>query len=289
VSARHTVVGTAAPVCATRGVSGMREESDAADPPVGGGYARYPSLAGRCVFVSGGATGIGAEFVRQFAAQGAWVSFVDIDEVAGRRLCDEVAVASSTRPLYLPADVRDVPGYLAAIRTAADTLGPVEVLVNSAANDERRDSRVVDPAFWQDKIAVNLSHHFFATQAVAPGMRALGRGSIINLGSIAVHIPLTELPAYIAAKAAIEGLTRTLARELGPDRIRVNCVLPGWVMTERQLRDWVTPEAEQRLAAAQSLPDKLVPADVARLVLWLAADDSAMCTGQNWVVDGGWI
>jgi NAD(P)-dependent dehydrogenase (short-subunit alcohol dehydrogenase family) len=253
------------------------------------GYARYPSLAGRSVFVSGGATGLGAEFVRQFAAQGSRVSLVDIDRPAADKLCDEVAAAGWPRPLFLAADVRDVPGYVAAIEAAAASQGPIEVLVNNAASDERRDSATVDQAFWTDKLAVNVGHHFFAIQAVAPGMRALGRGSIVNLGSIAVHIPLTDLPAYVAAKAAIEGLTRTLARELGPDRIRVNCVLPGWIMTERQLRDWVTPEAERLITASQSLPDKLVPADVARLVLWLAADDSAACTGQNWVVDGGWI
>lgn len=257
--------------------------------PGGDRYARYPSLAGRSVFVSGGATGLGAEFVRQFAAQGANVSFVDIDEPAAAALCDQVAAAGPARPFFRSADVRDVPGYLAAIEAAAAAQGPIQVLVNNAANDERRASAAVDPAFWADKLAVNLSHHFVANQAVAPGMRALGGGSIINLGSIAVHIPLTDLAPYVAAKAAIEGLTRTLARELGPDRIRVNCVLPGWIMTDRQLRDWVTPEAEQLIAASQSLPDRLFPPDVARLVLWLAADDSAACTGQRWIVDGGWV
>lgn len=252
-------------------------------------YARYPSLRDRTVFISGGATGLGAEFVRQFCAQGARTAFVDIDDAAAQRLCDEVEGAGSPRPLYRAADVRDVPGYVAAIAAVADVLGPISILINNAANDERRDSGQVELDYWNDKLAVNLSHHFFAIQAVAPGMRALGGGSIVNLGSVAVHIPLTELPAYVASKAAIEGLTRTLARELGPDLIRVNCVIPGWVMTERQLRDWVTPEAERLIESSQSLPAKLVPADVARMVLWLAADDSAMCTGQRWVVDGGWV
>jgi NAD(P)-dependent dehydrogenase (short-subunit alcohol dehydrogenase family) len=252
-------------------------------------YASYPSLQGRTVFVSGGATGLGEEFVRQFTAQGARVAFVDIDDPSARALCDDIVAAGSPRPLYLPADVRDIPGYLTAIREAAARLGPISVLVNNAANDERRDSDQVDAAFWDDKIAVNLRHHFFAIQAVTDGMRALGGGSIINLGSVSVHIPLTQLPAYVASKAAVEGLTRTLARELGPSRIRVNCVIPGWIMTTRQLRDWVTPDAERLIESSQCLPDKLVPADVARLVLWLAADDSAMCTSQNWVVDGGWI
>jgi NAD(P)-dependent dehydrogenase (short-subunit alcohol dehydrogenase family) len=252
-------------------------------------YARYPSLRHRTVFVSGGATGLGAEFVRQFSAQGARVAFVDLDDERGTQLSDELEHAGAPRPLFLPADVRDLAGYVAAIDRVAQTLGPISILINNAANDERRDSRLVDPAYWNDKLAVNLSHHFFATQAVSEGMRVLGGGSVINLGSIAVHIPLTELPAYVAAKAGIEGLTGTLARELGPDRIRVNCVIPGWVMTERQLRDWVTPEAERLIEASQSLPQRVMPADVARLVLWLAADDSAMCTGQKWVVDGGWM
>jgi NAD(P)-dependent dehydrogenase (short-subunit alcohol dehydrogenase family) len=252
-------------------------------------YASYPSLEARTVFVSGGATGLGAEFVRQFSAQGSRVAFVDIDDDQARQLCDSIETAGAARPLYLRADVRDIAGYTAAIREAAHRIGPISTLVNNAANDQRRDSALIDPDFWNDKIAVNLSHHFFAIQAVAEGMRQLGGGSVVNLGSVAVHIPLTDLPAYVAGKAAIEGLTKTLARELGPAGIRVNCVVPGWVMTERQLRDWVTPEAERLIEAAQSLPQKLVPADVARMVLWLAADDSAMCTGQNWVVDGGWI
>ncbi|GHJ40899.1 3-oxoacyl-ACP reductase [Streptomyces sp. TS71-3] len=251
-------------------------------------YARYPSLAGKVVWVSGGATGLGAEFVRQFCAQGARVAFADIDEPAGRLLCDAAAEETGSRPLFLPADVRDVPAYTEALATAARTLGPVSVLVNNAADDDRRDSATIDQAYWDDKLAVNLRHHFFAIQAVTPGMRELGGGSIVNMGSVSAHIPLTRMPAYIASKAAVEGLTRTLARELGPDRIRVNCVIPGWIMTERQLRDWVTPEAEQLIDASQSLPGRLVPADVARMVLWLAADDSGLCTGQKWVVDGGW-
>jgi NAD(P)-dependent dehydrogenase (short-subunit alcohol dehydrogenase family) len=253
------------------------------------GYAGYPSLRNRSVFISGGATGLGAEFVSQFSAQGARVAFVDIDDEPARRLCDEVAAQGRPRPLYLKADVRDVPTLVDAITVAAAELGPITTLVNNAANDQRRQAGEIDQAFWDDKIAVNLRHHFFAIQAVIAGMKQLGGGSIVNLGSVSVHIPLTELPAYVAAKAGIEGLTRTLAHELGPHRIRVNCVIPGWVMTERQLRDWVTPEAERQIEAAQSLPDKLVPADVARLVLWLAADDSEMCTGQKWVVDAGWI
>jgi NAD(P)-dependent dehydrogenase (short-subunit alcohol dehydrogenase family) len=176
-----------------------------------------------------------------------------------------------------------------AIRTAAERLGPIEVLVNNAADDRRYRVEDFDVALWDDRLAVNLRHHFFAAQAVVPMMREHGGGSIINLGSISAHIDLLELPAYITAKAGIEGLTRTLAREFGPWGIRVNCVIPGWIMTEKQLADWVTPEAEAAIARNQCLPHRLYPDDVARLVLWLAADDSRSCTAQNWIVDGGWM
>jgi D-xylose 1-dehydrogenase len=171
----------------------------------------------------------------------------------------------------------------------AERLGPVTVLVNNAADDERHGVETLAVADWDDRINVNLRHHFFATQAAVPMMRAAGRGSVINLGSISAHIDLTDLPVYITAKAGIEGLTRTLARELGPAGIRVNCVVPGWIMTERQLAHWVTPEAEASIARNQCLPHKLYPADVARLVLWLAAEDSRGCTAQMWIVDAGWM
>jgi D-xylose 1-dehydrogenase len=246
-------------------------------------FATYPSLRDRVAFVSGGSSGLGAEFVRAFVAQGARVAFVDIDGARGTALAGELGC------LYLPADVRDVAALRAAIETAAERLGPIEVLVNNAADDRRYRVEDFDVALWDDRLAVNLRHHFFAAQAVVPMMREHGGGSIINLGSISAHIDLLELPAYITAKAGIEGLTRTLAREFGPWGIRVNCVIPGWIMTERQLADWVTPEAEAAIARNQCLPHRLYPDDVARLVLWLAADDSRSCTAQNWIVDGGWM
>jgi D-xylose 1-dehydrogenase len=252
-------------------------------------YATYPSLAGRVAFVSGGASGLGAEFVTQLASQGAFVSFVDLQPDAGEGLVDAVVAAGHPRPLFQPCDVRDIDALGSAIQATAEVFGPVTVLVNNAANDERHTVEETDVASWDDRMAVNLRHHFFAAQAVAPMMREAGHGSIVNLGSISAHIDLVQIPAYITAKAAIEGLTRSLARELGGSNIRVNCVIPGWVMTQRQLRDWVTPEAEAHIDRAQCLPVRLVPADVARLVLWLAADDSAACTAQNWVVDGGWM
>ena len=251
-------------------------------------FASYPSLRGRTAFVSGGASGLGAEFVTQLAAQGAQIAFIDIDTERGnaleRKLRDQGAEA-----LFLPCDVRDVAALQAALAQSADQLGPIRVLVNNAANDHRDKVAEMNPALWDDRIAVNVRHHFFAAQAVAEVMRDAGGGSIINLGSISAHIDLLDLPGYITAKAGVEGLTRTLAREYGPWHIRVNCIIPGWVMTEKQLTEWVTPEAEESIARNQCLPDKVYPDDVARLLLWLAADDSRACTAQRWIVDGGWM
>jgi NAD(P)-dependent dehydrogenase (short-subunit alcohol dehydrogenase family) len=252
-------------------------------------FAIYPSLRGQVAFVTGGATGLGGEFVAQLAAQGARVGFVDVQDDAGQALAAAVAERGHPEPLFQHCDVRDVAALRAAITATAERLGPVTVLVNNAANDERHRVDTLGVAEWDDRLNVNLRHHFFATQAVAPMMRAAGRGSVINLGSISAHIDLMDLPVYITAKAGIEGLTRTLARELGPDNIRVNCVVPGWIMTERQLAHWVTPEAEAAIARNQCLPQKLYPADVARLVLWLAAEDSRGCTAQMWIADGGWM
>jgi D-xylose 1-dehydrogenase len=252
-------------------------------------FATYPSLRDRVAFISGGATGLGAEFVAHLAAQGARVAFVDVQDDAAHALAQEVAGLGHHSPLYQHCDVRDVAALQAAIAATGERLGPVTVLINNAANDERHSVDTLSVAEWDDRLNVNLRHHFFAAQAAVPMMRSAGRGSVINLGSISAHIDLTDLPVYITAKAAIEGLTRTLARELGPDGIRVNCVVPGWIMTERQLTQWVTPEAEASIARNQCLPQKIFPADVARLVLWLAAEDSRACTAQMWIVDGGWM
>lgn len=251
-------------------------------------FARYPSLAGRTVVVTGGASGLGEEFVRQFAAQRSRVGFIDIDAARGAALAAELGGLGGD-VLFRACDVRDVGELQGVISGLAEALGPVDVLVNNAANDKRHTIDDLDPAYWDDRMAVNLRHQFFASRLVAPMMRAKGRGSIINLGSISAHIDLVELVGYITAKAGIEGMTRAMARELGPDGIRVNCVIPGWVMTERQLQQEVTPEAEAHIEQSQCLPDRVYPADVARIVLWLAADDSSMCTAQNWVVDGGWL
>ena len=250
-------------------------------------FATYPSLRGRTAFVSGGASGLGAEFVAQLAAQGARVAFVDIDVGRGTTLEREL-VNGGAEALFLECDVREVAVLQGAIARSAEELGPIRVLVNNAANDHRDKVAEMDQALWDDRIAVNVRHHFFAAQAVAEMMRDSGGGSIINLGSISAHIDLMDLPGYITAKAGVEGLTRTLAREYGPWHIRVNCIIPGWIMTEKQLTQWVTPEAEESIVRNQCLPDKVYPDDVARLLLWLAADDSRACTAQRWIVDGGW-
>jgi NAD(P)-dependent dehydrogenase (short-subunit alcohol dehydrogenase family) len=251
-------------------------------------FAIYPSLKDRVVFITGGASGIGAEHVRQFAAQGARVAFVDIADDAAAEVIRGIEDAGHAAPFYQRCDLTDIPSVQHAIAAVAQKLGPITVLVNNAANDQRHDYKDVTVAYWDERQAVNLRHQFFAIQAVAPMMRRLGGGSIVNFGSTSWHIGQGGMPGYTSSKAAIEGLTRSFARDLGPDRIRVNCVLPGWIMTERQMSLWLTPEADAERARAQCLKERIYPADVARLALWLAADDSRMCTNQTWTVDGGW-
>lgn len=252
-------------------------------------YATYPSLAGRPVLITGGATGIGAALVEHFAAQSARVAFVDLAEAEGHALVERVASAGHRRPAFRKVDLRDIDALRLAIEDLAAESGPFTVLVNNAAHDERHAIADVTPAYWDDRIAVNLRHQFFAAQAVIPGMRAAGGGSIVNTGSISWRVGQGGMPAYTASKAAIEGMSRGMARDLGPDRIRVNILIPGWIMTQRQVDLWLTPEAEARLMEDQCLKEKVYPDDVARLALWLAADDSRMCTAQSWIVDGGWL
>jgi NAD(P)-dependent dehydrogenase (short-subunit alcohol dehydrogenase family) len=251
------------------------------------GFAIYPSLKHRVVFITGGASGIGAEHVRQFAAQGARVAFVDIADDAAKELMASIEGAGHPTPFYQHCDLTDVPELQRTIAAVAQTLGPITVLVNNAANDQRHNYADVTVAYWDERQAVNLRHQFFAIQAVAPMMRAAGGGSIINFGSISWHANAGGMPAYTTAKAGVEGLTKGMARDLGGDGIRVNCVIPGWVMTERQIKLWLTPEGEKNLLQVQCLKAKLVPADLTRMVLWLASDDSRLCTSQLWVVDAG--
>jgi NAD(P)-dependent dehydrogenase (short-subunit alcohol dehydrogenase family) len=252
-----------------------------------GESAIYPSLRDRVVFVTGGAGGIGAEEVTQFARQGARVAFVDIADDAAAALCGALRDGGCPEPFYQHCDLTDIEALRSAIAAVGRRLGAVTVLVNNAANDQRHAWQDVTPTFWDERMATNLRHQFFAIQAVAPMMKAAGGGSIVNFGSISWHTNHGGMPAYTTAKAAVEGLTKGMARDLGPDGIRVNTVIPGWIMTQRQIDLWLTPEAEKDLMRAQCLKEKVYPVDVARLVLWLASDDSRMCTSQLWVVDGG--
>ena len=252
-------------------------------------YASYPSLEDRVVFVTGGGSGIGASIVEHLCAQRARVAFVDIQREASEALVTRIAARGLPAPSFIPCDLRDIAALRAAVAEAEARRGPIRVLVNNAAHDERHAIEAVTPAYWDDRFAVNLRHQFFATQAVVPGMAAAGGGSIINFGSTSWLVGQGGMPAYLSAKAAVAGLTRALARDLGPRNIRVNAVVPGWIMTERQITLWLTPEGEQELMRRQCLKRKLVPEDIARVVCFLAADDSDACTNQSYVVDGGWV
>jgi len=244
--------------------------------------ARYPSLERKRVVVTGGGSGIGAGLVEAFARQGAEVIFVDIAEKDSNVLVAQLAGAPIA-PVFHRLDLTD----LAAIEVFFQSLGPIDVLVNNAGNDDRHDLADITPAYWDDRIAINLRHMLFAAKAVAPGMKARGGGAIINFGSISWHLGLKGLLVYETAKAAIEGMTRALARELGEDNIRVTCVVPGNVKTPRQMK-WYTPEGEAEIVAQQCLKDRLLPQHVASLVLFLASDDGRMCTGHEYWIDAGW-
>jgi len=252
-------------------------------------FARYPSLEGRVVLITGGATGIGESMVAHFARQGARVAFFDIQDEAATRLVDGLAAEGCIAPLYLHCDLTDVAALRNSVERVLAALGTVDVLVNNAANDQRHTIEEVTAEYWDRSMAVNLRPQFFMIQAVLPAMRKARRGSIINMSSIAWMIPSTGVPLYIAAKAAIVGLTRTLAHELGPEGIRVNAVLPGAIATERQKQLWYTPEYKAEILASQALKLEIKPADVARLALFLAADDSSAITNHSYVVDGGWV
>ena len=257
------------------------------DHPQLGPYARYPSLVGRTVFITGGATGIGASFVEHFARQGARVAFCDIDASAGEALADALGDARE-KPLFLACDVTDIDALRGAIADAQNALGPIAVLVNNAANDVRHALADVTPASFDAGIAVNLRHQFFAAQAVVEDMKRAGGGSIINLGSISWMLKQGGMPVYLTSKAAIQGLTHALARDLGAFGIRVNTLVPGWVLTEKQRRLWLDVAGIRALKEGQCLDGELMPEDLARMALFLAADDSRMVTAQEFIVDGGW-
>jgi len=248
-----------------------------------GPFADYPSLKARHIFITGGATGIGAALVEAFAEQGSKVSFIDIAVEAGQALAERLGPAVS----FQPCDVTRPEMLQGSIAQAAGQWGPVTVLVNNVANDQRHRAAEMEPIAWRANLAVNLDPVFLASQAVHAQMAASGGGSIINLSSINALLGPADLSAYTAAKAAVIGLSKSLAREWGVDNIRVNAVSPGWVVTERQVKLWLTPEAEAAWMEQVALKKRIAPQDVARLVLFLAADDSAMITGQNLVIDGG--
>ena len=251
-------------------------------------YARYPSLADRTVLVTGGATGIGACLVEQFAAQGARVGFIDIDAAAGTALASALTGAQ-TAPLFVAADLADIAALRVAIEGVRHRFGPITVLLNNAANDQRHEIDATTPESWDAGMAVNLKHQFFAAQAVAADMKRCGGGSIVNFGSLSWMLKQGGMPVYTTAKAAVQGLTRSLARDFGPFNIRVNTLVPGWVMTEKQLRLWVTDAGRADIARGQCLNQPLLAEHIARMALFLAADDSAMCTAQDFIVDGGWV
>jgi len=258
-----------------------------------GECANYPSLSGRCVFITGGATGIGAAMVEAFALQDSKVAFVDLDLAAAQTLCDRLESEIGVRPWFQQVDVTDVSALQDSIENAVAELGPLQALVNNAANDQRHSPEDVTPESWRDCMAINLDATFFGAQAAAKVMTAANTqtksqgGSIINFSSINALLGPANMPGYVAAKAGIVGLSKALAADYGEADIRVNAILPGWVVTERQLDTWLTPEAEADWMEQVSLKKRLLPEEVANLALFLAADDSRMITGQAFTIDGG--
>lgn len=248
-------------------------------------FATYPSLRDAAVYITGGASGIGAVMVRAFAEQGSRVGFCDIDAQGGAALASELGPDVH----FVASDLRDIDALKAGFAALRTAIGPASVLVNNAARDDRHGWEEVTPAYYDERIATNLRHMFFAIQAVAPDMIAAQKGSIINFGSNSWWESSGGMPVYTTAKAAVHGMTRSFARDLGKHRIRVNTVVPGWVMTERQKALWVTPESMERHLRRQCLPDPIEPVYLARMALFLASDDAAMCTANNYMVEAGSI
>lgn len=252
-------------------------------------YASYPSLADKVVLITGGAQGIGAAAVEQFALQGSRVAFLDLADDPAQALVGDLTPKCSHPPIYRHCDLTDIPGLQSTIGEISTTLGPPRILINNAASDERHRFEDVTLEYWNRGIAVNLRHQFFAAQAVADAMKTAGGGSIINMSSIAWMIPTLDLSVYNMAKAAILSMTRSLARDLGTANIRVNSILPGAILTEKQNRLFMSPEYEQRIFTNQCIKRHIMPVEVARLMLFLASDDSSAITNQNHIIDAGWI
>ncbi|MFH7041619.1 SDR family NAD(P)-dependent oxidoreductase [Paucibacter sp. JuS9] len=254
--------------------------------------ASYPSLKDRAVLITGGATGIGATLVESFVAQGAKVGFIDLAVADGTALAEKLkgaANGSTHAPQFVAANLTDIAALREAIATLRGRIGPISVLLNNAANDKRHKVEETTPESWDAGIAVNLKHQFFAAQAVLPDMKTLGAGSIINFGSISWMLKQGGMPAYTTSKSAVQGLTRSLARDFGPHGIRVNTLVPGWVMTDKQIKLWVDDKAREEIAKGQCINKPLLAEHIAAMALFLAADDSALCTAQDFIVDGGWV
>jgi NAD(P)-dependent dehydrogenase (short-subunit alcohol dehydrogenase family) len=249
--------------------------------------ATYADLAGQVVLVTGGASGIGEAIVRRFAQQKSIVVFFDIKVEEGAQLARELT-GDGLHAHFMKVDLTDIAALRAGIAEARKAHGPINVLVNNAAHDERHRTEDMTPEYWDDRIAINLKHCFFAAQAVLPDMKAAKAGVIVNFSSISWIAGQGGMAAYTASKSGMLGLTRSLARDYGPDNIRVNSVAPGWIMTQRQIDKWLTPEGEQELMRRQCLKRKLVPDEIAKFVVFLASDEASACTSQHYVVDGGW-
>ena len=254
-----------------------------------GVFATYPSLRDRVVVVTGGASGIGEAIVEAFCAQLARVVFLDIQDAAAETLLRKIEAAGFPAPAYFHCDLTNIAALEDVMERVLQRFTVVDVLVNNAANDSRHKIEEVTSEFWDRTMAVNLKHQFFMAKAVIPDMKKARRGAIINMSSIGWMIPSTDVPVYVTAKAAIVGMTRTLAHQLGPDNIRVNSILPGAIQTERQKRLWFTDAYKAEILASQALQRLLLPEEVARLVLFLAADDSSAITNQAYVIDAGWV
>jgi NAD(P)-dependent dehydrogenase (short-subunit alcohol dehydrogenase family) len=250
--------------------------------------AIYPDLEGKSVIVTGGAQGIGASIVRAFVRQKSKVGFIDIAEGPAEKLARELA-GDPSLVHHVFADIRDIPSLKAAIDLLRERHGHADILVNNAGHDERHPTETVTPEVFDERIAVNLRHSFFAAQAVLPGMKIKGGGAIINFSSISWMAGMGGMAVYTAAKSAMVGLTRSLARDYGPYNVRVNAIAPGWVRTERQVQKWLTPEGDMKRLQAQCLKRWLEPEDIARFVVFLASEEASACTAQHYVVDLGWV